>query len=220
MGGLMMDRPLLISSLLEHAAEVFSSVEIVTRTVEGPIHRYTWRDTRKRSAQLAQALQGMKLRDGDTVATLAWNTYRHLELYYGVSGMGAVVHTINPRLHPTQLVYVLNHAQDRALFVDLTFVPLVEAIWDQLESVRHLVIMTDRAHMPTCKAPGVLCYEDLVAAENGNYDWPTKQSVLEFLEDQVAKLWLPDDVVFVDALPIGPTGKVQRTILRARYQAQ
>jgi 3-(methylthio)propionyl---CoA ligase len=182
MRGLMMDRPLLISSLLEHAAEVFSSVEIVTRTVEGPIDRYTWRDARKRSAQLAQALRGMALHDGDTVATLAWNTHRHLELYYGVSGMGAVVHTINPRLHPTQLVYVLNHAQDRALFVDLTFVPLVEAIWDQLESVRHLVIMTDRAHMPTCKVQGALCYEDLVAAENGNYEWPT------FSEDTAAAI--------------------------------
>jgi fatty-acyl-CoA synthase len=169
----MMDRPLLISSLLEHAAEVFASVDIVTRTVEGPIHRYTWRDARKRSAQLAQALQTLTLHDGDAVATIAWNTHRHLELYYGVSGMGAVIHTVNPRLHATQLVYVLNHAQDRALFVDLTFVPLIEAVWDKLESVRHFVIMTDRAHMPACKIQGALCYEDLIAAEDGDYEWPT-----------------------------------------------
>lgn len=182
MRGLMMDRPLLISSLLEHAAEVFSSVEIVTRTVEGPIHRYTWRDARRRAAQLTQALQALKLHDGDAVATIAWNTHRHLELYYAVSGMGAVVHTVNPRLHPTQLAYVLNHAQDRALFVDLTFIPLVEAIWDRLESVRHLVIMTDRAHMPDCKVPGALCYEDLVAAENGDFEWPT------FAEDTAAAI--------------------------------
>lgn len=182
MRGLMMDRPLLISSLLEHAAEVFPSVEIVTRTVEGPIHRYTWRDVRKRSAQAAQALHALMLHDGDAVATIAWNTHRHLELYYGVSGMGAIVHTVNPRLHPAQLVYVLNHAQDRVLFVDLTFVPLVEAVWSQLKSVRHLVIMTDRAHMPACKVPGALCYEELIALENGNYEWPT------FPEDTAAAI--------------------------------
>jgi len=173
MRGLMMDRPLLISSLLEHAAFAFGSVEIVTRTVEGPIHRYTWTDADRRSRQLAQALQALKLHDGDAVATIAWNTHRHLELYYGVSGMGAVVHTVNPRLHPTELVYVLNHAQDRALFVDLTFVPLVETVWDKLESVHHLVIMTDRAHMPECKVEGALCFEDLLAAQDGSFDWPT-----------------------------------------------
>ena len=173
MRGLMMDRPLLVSSLLEHAAEVFGSVEIVTRSVEGPIRRYTWTDARRRSKQLAQALEALTLREGDAVATIAWNTDRHLELYYGVSGLGAVVHTVNPRLHPTQLVYVLNHAEDRALFVDLTFLPLVEAVWDKLDSVRHLVVMTDRAHMPECKVPGALCYEDLLAAQDGRYDWPS-----------------------------------------------
>jgi len=173
MRGLMTERPLLISSLLEHAAQIFGSVEIVTRTVEGPIHRYTWMGARHRSRQVAQALEALQLREGDTVATIAWNTHRHLELYYGVSGMGAVVHTVNPRLHPKQLVYVLNHAQDRALFVDLTFVPLAEAVWDELQSVRHLIIMTDRAHMPDCKIPGALCYEDLVAVQDGNYEWPT-----------------------------------------------
>src|SRR6185503_3049014 len=165
MRGLMMDRPLLISSLVEHAAEVFGSVEIVTRTVEGPIHRYTWRDARHRAKQAAQALAALKLREGDVVGTIAWNTHRHLELYYGVSGMGAVIHTVNPRLHPSQLAYVLNHARDRVLFVDLPFLPLAEAIWSKLESVRHLVILTDRAHMPECKVPGALCYEDFLAAQ-------------------------------------------------------
>jgi fatty-acyl-CoA synthase len=173
MRGLMMDRPLLVSSLLEHAAFAFGAVEIVTRTVEGPVHRYTWTEVSRRSRQLAQALQALHLRDGDTIATIAWNTHRHLELYYGVSGMGAVVHTVNPRLHANELVYVLNHARDRALFVDLSFVPLVEAVWDHLESVRHLVVMTDRAHMPAGKVPGALCYEDLLAAKDGSYDWPT-----------------------------------------------
>jgi fatty-acyl-CoA synthase len=169
----MMDRPLLISSLLEHAASVFPEVSIVTRTVEGPVHRYTWTAARQRSRQLAQALQDLQLREGDVVATVAWNTHRHLELYYGVSGMGAVVHTVNPRLHPTQLVYVLNHAQARALFVDLSFVPLVEALWDKLESVRHLVILTESTHMPAACMPAALCYEDLLAAQDGDYDWPT-----------------------------------------------
>ena len=172
MQGLMIDGPLLISSLLEHAATVFGSVEIVTRTVEGPIHRYTWTAARERCHRLAQALQALKLREGDAVATIAWNTHRHLELYYGVSGMGGVIHTVNPRLHPSQLVYVLNHARDRALFVDLTFVPLVEAVWDKLESVRQLVILTDRAHMPECKVKGALCYEDLIAEQDGRYEWP------------------------------------------------
>jgi acyl-CoA synthetase (AMP-forming)/AMP-acid ligase II len=173
MRGLMMDRPLLISTLVEHAATVFGAVEIVTRTVEGPIHRYTWTDARHRSKQLAQALQALHLRDGDTVATIAWNTHRHLEVYYGVSGMGAVVHTVNPRLHPSELAYVLNHARDRALFVDLTFLPLVEAIWDKLETVRHLVILTNRAHMPASKIEGALCYEELLAPQDGRYAWPT-----------------------------------------------
>jgi acyl-CoA synthetase (AMP-forming)/AMP-acid ligase II len=173
MHGLMMDRPLLISSLLEHAAQVFGSVEIVTRSVEGPIHRYTWTDARQRSRQLAQALLALALREGDAVATIAWNTHRHLELYYGISGLGALVHTVNPRLHPTQLAYVLNHAQDRALFVDLTFVPLVEAVLHELEAVRQVVILTDRAHMPDTTIKNALCYEDLIDAQDGDYAWPS-----------------------------------------------
>jgi fatty-acyl-CoA synthase len=168
----MMDTPLLISSLLEHAAKVFPSTEIVTRTVEGPIHRYTWPDVRHRSRQLAEALRALSVREGDAVATIAWNTHRHLELYYGVSGMGAVIHTVNPRLHPSQLIYVLNHAEDRVLFVDLTFVPLVEAVWDQLETVKYLVVLTDRAHMPDTRIPDALCYEDLIAEQPGTYEWP------------------------------------------------
>ncbi len=137
MHALMMETPLLVSSLLEHAARVFSDTEIVTRTVEGPIHRYTWTGVRRRARQLARALQASGVREGDTVATLGWNTHRHLELYYGVPGLGAVLHTVNPRLHATQLVYVLNHAADRMLFVDLTFLPLAEAVWEQLDTVKY-----------------------------------------------------------------------------------
>jgi fatty-acyl-CoA synthase len=172
MRGLMMDTPLLISSLLEHAATVFGSTEIVTRTVEGPIHRYTWSEARRRSKQVAQALAALGVHGDDRVATIAWNTHRHLELYYGVSGSGAVIHTVNPRLHPTQMVYVLNHAQDRVLCVDLSFVPLAEAIWEQLRTVKHLVVMTDRASMPETKVPGAVCYEDLLAEQDGDLAWP------------------------------------------------
>jgi len=172
MRGLMMETPLLISSLVEHAATVFGNTEIVTRTVEGPIHRYRWKEVRTRSRRVAEALRASGVREGDTVATLAWNTHRHLELYYGVSGMGAVLHTVNPRLHASQLVYVLNHAEDRILFVDLTFVPLVEAIREQLETVRTLVILTDRAHMPETELGGALCYEDWIAEGDGDFTWP------------------------------------------------
>lgn len=168
----MMDTPLLISSLIEHGASVFPTTEIVTRTVEGPIHRYTWVEALHRSKQLAQALHALGLRGDDRVGTIAWNTHRHLELYYGVSGSGAVIHTVNPRLHPSQIAYVLNHAEDRAVCVDLTFLPLVEAIWDQLRTVKHLVVMTDRAHMPATTVAEALCYEDLLAEQDGEYIWP------------------------------------------------
>ncbi len=172
MRGLMMETPLLISSLVEHAATVFGKTEIVTRTVEGPIHRYTWKDARRRSLQVAAALQAAGVREGDTVATLAWNTHRHLELYYGVSGTGTILHTVNPRLHSSQLVYVLNHARDRVLFVDLTFVPLAEAVWDQLETVKTLVVLTDRRHMPDTEVPGAVCYEEWVGGHGTDYVWP------------------------------------------------
>jgi len=173
MRGLMMETPLLVSSLIEHADAVFGGTEIVTRTVEGPIHRHRWRDAHRRARQLAQALGALGIRAGDAVGTIAWNTHRHLELYYGVSGMGAVIHTINPRLHPAQGIYVITHAQDRALFVDLTFLPLVEAVWEQLETVRNLVVMTDRAHMPDTGIADALCYEELLDAQDGAYAWPT-----------------------------------------------
>ena len=173
MRGLMMDTPLLISSLIDHAVTAFPETEIVTRTVEGPIHRYTWKDAHLRARKVSQALRDLDVHDGDTVATLAWNTHRHLELYYGVSGMGAVIHTVNPRLHPKQLVYVLDHAEDRVIFTDLTFAPLVEAVLDQLQTVKHVVIMTDAEHMPSDGMSNALCYESLLAAQDGDYAWPT-----------------------------------------------
>lgn len=172
MRGRMMERPLLISSLIEHAGRVHTSGEVVTRTVEGPIHRSTWGEVRQRSKQLAGVLEAYGIGEGDRIATLAWNTHRHLELYYGVSGMGAVCHTLNPRLHPTQLAYIINHAEDRILFVDLTFVPIIEAIASSLTSIERYVILTDAANMPESSLPDAVAYEDFIGAHDGAFEWP------------------------------------------------
>ncbi len=172
MQGLMMETPLLISSLIQHAGRYHTDTEIVTRTVEGPIHRYTYGEAHARSRKLAKALGALGVSPGDRVATLAWNTHRHFEIYYAVSGSGAVCHTLNPRLFPPQLVYIINHAADSYLFVDLTFVPLVEAIADQLAALKGVVVMTDAAHMPETKLANVLCYETIVGAEDDDYAWP------------------------------------------------
>ena len=172
MQGLMMNRQLLISSLIEHGATVYHDREIVSRTVEGPIHRYTYADLRRRSKQLAGALTTLGVRAGDRIATLAWNGYRHVELYFGVSGMEAICHTLNPRLHPSQLSYIVNHAEDRFLFVDLTFVPLVEAIAEHLKTVEGVVVMTDADHMPGSGLSNLLCYEDLLSAQEDDFVWP------------------------------------------------
>jgi acyl-CoA synthetase (AMP-forming)/AMP-acid ligase II len=172
MRGMMMDRPLLISGLIEYAARYHGATEVVSRTVEGGMHRYGYADLEARSKRLAQALQRLGVKPGDRVATLAWNGYRHCELYFGVSGMGAVCHTVNPRLFHDQLRYIVNHAADSLLFVDLTFVKLVEQLAPDFKSVRHYVVMTDRAHMPETSLPNVLCYEELIAAETADYAWP------------------------------------------------
>jgi len=170
--GLMMDVPLLVSSLIVHADKFHGDTELVSRTVEGPIHRYTYHDAHKRSRQLAQALGRLGAKQGDRIGTLAWNGFRHFELYFGVSGMGAVIHTINPRLFPEQIAYIVNHAEDRYVFFDLTFTPLVEKLAPQAKSVKGWIAMTDRAHLPAAAIPNLLCYEELVAAESGAYEWP------------------------------------------------
>ena len=170
--GLMQDRPLLISSLIDYAALYHGNTEIVSRTIEGPIHRYTYRDLQRRSKQLANALTALGVRMGDRVATLAWNGYRHMELYYGVSGMGAVLHTVNPRLFPEQVDYIVNHAEDAYIFFDLTFAPLLEKLAPRLKTVKGFVAMTDKAHMPSVKIPNLLCYEDLINAHSPDYEWP------------------------------------------------
>ncbi|MBN9089706.1 MAG: fatty-acid--CoA ligase [Reyranella sp.] len=171
--GLMQDRPLLIQQLIEHAALNHGDTEIVSRTVEGPIHRYTYKEARDRSRKVAEALLALGVKPGDRIGTLAWNGYRHFELYYGISGMGAVCHTINPRLFPEQIVYIVNHAEDQILFVDINLLPLVEKLQSQFKTVRHIVAMTDRAHVPAdVKIPNLLVYEDLIADKPGTYDWP------------------------------------------------
>ncbi|HEY2190362.1 MAG TPA: 3-(methylthio)propionyl-CoA ligase [Caldimonas sp.] len=174
MQGSMMQLPLLISSLLVHAERHHGEQQVVSRRVEGDIHRTTFRELAARARRMANALAALRVKSGDRVATLAWNGYRHLELYYAVSGSGAVLHTLNPRLHPDQVVYIADHAEDRVLFFDLTFLPLVEAIAARVKTIKTFVAMTDRAHMPTAsKIPGLLCYEELVPAESDEFEWPT-----------------------------------------------
>ena len=172
MFGLMQDRPLLISSLIEFAALNHREVEIVSRTVEGHVHRYTYENCAVRSRQLAKALETLGVEKGDRIGTLAWNGYRHVEIYYGVSGMGAVCHTINPRLFPEQMAYIVNHAEDMYIFLDLTFVTLLEKIVDHTPNVRGFVIMTDEANMPDTRLPNVVCYETLLAGADDDYQWP------------------------------------------------
>jgi len=174
MNGLMMQQPLLISTLLTHAERHHGEQEIVSRRVEGDVHRYTYRDLAQRARRMANALAAQDIGMGDRIATLAWNGYRHMELYYAVSGSGAVLHTLNPRLHPDQVVWIADHAEDQALFFDLTFLPLVEAIAGRVKTVKAFVAMTDRAHMPaTTKIPNLLCYEELVERHSPQFDWPS-----------------------------------------------
>ncbi|MEO7008966.1 MAG: 3-(methylthio)propionyl-CoA ligase [Caldimonas sp.] len=173
MNGLMMQQPLLISSLLIHAEHHHGDQEVVSRRVEGDIHRTTFRELAVRSRRMANALAGLGITNGQRVATLGWNGYRHMELYYAVSGSGAVLHTLNPRLHPDQVVYIADHAEDQVLFFDLTFLPLVEAIAGRVKTIRHYVAMTGRAHMPAApKIANLLCYEDLIDANNDRFEWP------------------------------------------------
>jgi 3-(methylthio)propionyl---CoA ligase len=176
MNGLMMQQPLLISSLISHAERHHGEREVVSRRVEGDIHRCTYRDLAARSRRMANALAGMGITLGDRVATLAWNGYRHMELYYAVSGSGAVLHTLNPRLHPDQVVYIADHAEDSVLFFDLTFLPLIEAVASRTKTIKAFVAMTSRAHMPSprlTKIPNLLCYEELIDAHGSQFEWPS-----------------------------------------------
>jgi fatty-acyl-CoA synthase len=174
MNGLMMDEPLLISSILRHAERFHGDTEIVSRRVEGDVHRTTWREVARRARKLADALGRLGITDSDRVASLAWNGYRHLELYYAVSGRGAVMHTINPRLFAEQLSWIIGNAEDKLLFFDLTFLPIAEAIASSCKTVKAFVAMCDRSLLPTTgKIPGLMAYEDLLAEGSDSFQWPT-----------------------------------------------
>jgi fatty-acyl-CoA synthase len=169
----MMDMPLLIFGALEHAAQYHGATEVVARTVEGRIHRYTYADVFNRAKRLSSALRRLGVREGERVGSLSWNTHRHLEAYYGVPGSGAVLNTVNPRLSPEQIAYVVNHAENRLLFVDAATLPLLEQVWERLTTVAGVIVMTDRALMPTgSSVPNLLCYEALIEAEGDGFQWP------------------------------------------------
>ena len=173
MQGLIMDMPLMISAAMRYAAQYHGSTEVVARTIEGDIHRYDYAAAHARMQQLANALQRLGMKPGDRVGSLAWNTHRHFEMFYGVSGTGAVLHTINPRLFAEQLVYIINHAEDRMLFIDAATLPVAEAIAPRLTSIEHYVMMCEPARMPAkTSLPKLLCYDELLAAEAPHYDWP------------------------------------------------
>ncbi|WP_048440693.1 3-(methylthio)propionyl-CoA ligase [Caenimonas sp. SL110] len=171
--GLMQDQPLLISSLIEFAERHHGDAEIVSRRVEGDIHRYTWADVAKRSRQVANALGASNLLFSDRVATLAWNGYRHLELYFGVSGSGHVLHTINPRLHPDQIAWIATHAEDQVLCFDLTFLPLVQAIHARSPSIKQYVALCDADRLPADSGiPNLVAYESWIGGQPTTYEWP------------------------------------------------
>ena len=173
MQGLMMDMPLLISSILQHAARHHGDAEIVSRRIEGDIHRYTYADCERRARRLASALGQLGAEPGDRVATLAWNGYRHMEIYYAAGGMGGVVHTINPRLHPDQIAWIVNHAGDRFFAFDITFLPIVEAIAPKCPTVKAWIAMVDADRQPSSVAiPGLLNHETLLAQGSEDWQWP------------------------------------------------
>jgi fatty-acyl-CoA synthase len=171
--GLMQSQQLLISSLIEFAERHHGETEVVSRRVEGDIHRYTYKDVAQRSRKVANALDTMDLAFSDRVATLAWNGYRHLELYFGVSGTGRVLHTLNPRLHPDQIVWIANHAEDQVLCFDMSFLPIVKAVHGRCTTIKHFVLLCDADKLPQDSGiPGLLSYEAWIANQPSTYQWP------------------------------------------------
>ncbi len=171
MRGLMQEWPLLIHKVIDYAAAEHGGRAVLSRSVEGPMHRTTYREVRARSLRVAKRLQLDGIAVGDRVATLAWNTWRHLEAWYGIAGIGAVYHTVNPRLFADQIVYIMNHARDRVLFLDLTFVPLAEKIAGRLPSVERYIVLTDAAHMPDTSLPNAVAYEEWLAGADEDFTW-------------------------------------------------
>jgi len=167
----MQDWPLRVSTIIDHAARFHGEQELVTRSIEGPIERTTYAKVHLRTRKLAHGLRKLGVKQGDVVATLAWNTARHMEAWYAIMGLGAVCHTLNPRLFAEQLIYIINHAEDKVILLDVTFIPILEGIRDKLPTVGAYVVMTDRDHMPDTSLPNVVCYEDMLAAEDADFTW-------------------------------------------------
>ena len=171
--GQMQNHPLLISSVIDFAARHQGDTEVVSRRVEGDIHRYTWADVQRRAKQVAKALDALGVKVGERVGTLAWNGYRHLELYFGVSGSGRVLHTVNPRLLPEQIAWIVNHAEDQVLCFDMTFLPLVQAVHAKCPTVKQWVALCDADKLPADSGiPGLLSYEAWIGAQSADYSWP------------------------------------------------
>jgi acyl-CoA synthetase (AMP-forming)/AMP-acid ligase II len=171
MFGRMQDWPLLMHKIIDFAAIQFPRQEVASRTIEGPMHRTNYRELRERALKVAKRLERDGIRLGDRVATLAWNGYRHLECWYGIVGVGGVYHTVNPRLFPEQIAWIVNHAEDRIVLTDLTFVPLLEAMADRLPSVEQYIVLTDAAHMPETKLKNAVPYEDWIAEVDSDFAW-------------------------------------------------
>jgi fatty-acyl-CoA synthase len=169
--GLMQDWPLLCHRVIDHAATYHPARAVVSRSVEGPIHTTNYAEIRARALKVAQRLERDGIRLGDRVATLAWNTWRHLEAWYGIMGIGAIYHTVNPRLFADQIVWIINHAEDRVILVDLTFVPLLEKLADKLPTVERYVVLTDAAHMPPTSLRNAVAYETWIAEADGDFAW-------------------------------------------------
>jgi fatty-acyl-CoA synthase len=173
MQGLMQDWPLICSRVIDHAARNHPERRVITRSVEGPMHSITYPELRARALKVAQRLEKDGIRLGDRVATLAWNTWRHLEAWYGILGIGAIYHTVNPRLFPEQIVWIINHAEDRVMMTDLTFVPLLEKLADKLPSIERYVVLTDAAHMPATTLRNAVPYEEWIGEVDGDFAWAT-----------------------------------------------
>jgi fatty-acyl-CoA synthase len=169
--GLMQDWPLLCHKIIDAAARQHGNREVVSRSIEGPIVRTTYRDLRARSLKIAQLLEREGYVLGDRIATMAWNTGRHLEAWFGIMGIGAVYHTLNPRLFPEQIAWIMNHAEDKAVFVDLTFLPLIEKLAPGVKSLKKVIVFTDGAHMPQTALPNIVAYEDWLAGADGDFAW-------------------------------------------------
>ena len=169
--GLMQEWPLLCHKIIDYAAAQHGKREVVSRSVEGPITRTNYAEIRVRALKVAQALEREGFQLGDRIATLGWNTARHMEAWYGIMGIGAIYHTLNPRLFPEQIAWIMNHAEDQAIFTDLTFLPIVEAIAGSVKSLRKVIVLTDAAHMPKDSKLDLVCYEDWIGEVDGDFAW-------------------------------------------------